>query len=110
MRAYMASLDRLTAASPARLYPGHGAVVPDAAGRVAFLTAHRKSRETAIRASLANGKADASTLAKAVYTDTPTELLGAAARNIFAHLIDLTERNIVMPIGSLSFQSAFRLR
>jgi glyoxylase-like metal-dependent hydrolase (beta-lactamase superfamily II) len=110
MGAYMASLARLAALNPARLYPGHGEAVEDAAARIAELAAHRRAREAAIRDALSAGPADAATLAAAVYTDTPAALMGAAARNVFAHLVDLTERNLAEHDGSLAFTARFALR
>lgn len=108
MRAYMASLDRLSSRDARRLYPGHGAMVADAGSRIAELTMHRRNRETAIRTALGDGPADAATLAARIYTDTPPALLLAAERNVFAHLLDLFERNLVTPLENLSPHSRFR--
>lgn len=110
MGAYMASLAHLAAACPARLYPGHGAVVADAAVRIGELTAHRLAREAAIRAALAEGPVDAASLAARLYHDTPAALLPAAARNVLAHLIDLTDRNIAEPESDPGYSTRFRMR
>lgn len=110
MGAYMASLAHLAAACPARLYPGHGAVVADAGTRVAELTAHRRAREAALRAALAEGPADATSLALRLYHDTPAALLPAAARNVLAHLLDLTDRKLAEPEGALAMSARFRIR
>ncbi len=107
MRAYMASLGRLAAARPVRLFPGHGEAVTDPAGRIAELTAHRRARAEAIAAALQRGPATATELARQIYHDTPAALLGAAALNVFAHLIDMTERNTAMPLGQIGFQTQF---
>ncbi len=108
MGAYMASLDRLAGLGPRRLYSGHGAPIDHATARIAELAAHRRARETAIRAALADGPADATDLARRIYTDTPPALMRAAARNVFAHLIDLTERNLAAPLGPLMAGARFR--
>ncbi len=110
MGAYMASLDRLSALRPQRMYSGHGAPIPDALARITELSTHRRERETTIRNALSEGPANAITLAHKIYTDTPAGLLRAAARNVFAHLIDLTERNLVEPCGALSFGTSFSAR
>lgn len=110
MGAYMASLDKLSALGAHRLHAGHGAPIADASARIVELIAHRRDREAAIRAALGDGPADAATLAARIYTDTPAPLLQAAARNVFAHLIDLTERNLAEPLGHLSPHIRFALR
>lgn len=109
MGAYMASLDRLAALGARRLYSGHGDPVADPAARIAELIAHRRAREAAILEALARGPADAATLARTVYTDTPAPLIPAAARNVLAHLLDLAERSLIRPESPLSARSRFRL-
>ena len=110
MRAYMASLDSLSALQPRRMYSGHGEPIPDALSRIAELSSHRREREAAIRKILSEGPMDATTLASRIYTDTPAPLMRAASRNVFAHLIDLTERNLAEPRGALSFATFFSAR
>ena len=110
MADYMASLDRLAALRPARLYPGHGPEVPDAPARLAGLISHRRSREAEILAALAQGPANAASLARAIYRETPATLLPAAARNVLAHLIDLTERNVVVANPPVDLSTRFALR
>ena len=109
MGAYMASLDRLAASGAVRLYPGHGAPVPEAAGRIAELVAHRKSRESAVLAALAERPSDAQSLAARIYTDTPPALMPAAARNVLAHLLDLMDRKQVEPLDKPGAGARFRL-
>jgi glyoxylase-like metal-dependent hydrolase (beta-lactamase superfamily II) len=109
MGAYMRSLDRLASHKPTRLYPGHGAPVDAPQERIAFLAAHRREREAAIINALSVSMTDARSLTRRIYTDTPEILLAAAARNVFAHLVDLSERNVTKPVGPLHFNSDFRL-
>ncbi|OYX45580.1 MAG: MBL fold metallo-hydrolase [Rhodobacterales bacterium 32-67-9] len=108
MGAYMAALDRLAGHGAGRLYPGHGDPVADPARRIAEIAAHRRAREAAIRTALADGPSDATELARRIYTDTPPALMRAAARNVLAHLLDLTERNLAEPLGPLSARARFR--
>lgn len=110
MGAYMASLDRLAALAPARLYSGHGDPVADPARRITDLAAHRRGREAAIRAALAEGPADAQALTRRIYTDTPAALMPAATRNVFAHLIDMMERKLAATEGALHTGSRFHAR
>lgn len=107
MGAYMASLDRLAALGARRLWPGHGDPVAEPSARIAGLIAHRRAREAAILEALGHGPADAATLARAIYTDTPAALMPAAGRNVLAHLIDLAERSLARAEGPLTARSRF---
>ena len=95
MRAYMASLAKLAARSWAQFLPGHGEAITTPAARLAELRAHRLARESAILAELKSAPLTPAELAARIYTDTPAALLGAAQRNILAHLVDLHERSRV---------------
>jgi glyoxylase-like metal-dependent hydrolase (beta-lactamase superfamily II) len=96
---------------PASVYlPGHGPEITDPHGRLTWLVAHRRQREASIIAALGQGPATAAGLAERVYTDTPSHLLPAAARNVLAHLIDLTGKSIAEPKGDLTADAVFALR
>ena len=109
MAAYMASLARLAARQWRQFWPGHGEGIADPATRQAELAAHRRARETAICAALQAGPGRPAALAALIYTDTPTALLPAAARNILAHLIDLHDRNIVTATKPLGADAQFKI-
>jgi len=104
---FMASCRRLRARPWRRFHPGHGAPVDDPAGRLDWLIGHRLSRETAILDALSHGPATARALARRIYTETPPALLGAAERNVFAHLVDLAGRSEVSGSGDLSISTEF---
>ncbi|ETX15521.1 metallo-beta-lactamase [Roseivivax halodurans JCM 10272] len=106
---FMASLDRISRSEWSVLYPGHGAPVAAPAARVSALLTHRRARETAILAALADGPATPALLAARLYTETPRHLLPAAERNVLAHLVDLSSRALVAPAGALSAASEFGL-
>ncbi|MDF1728698.1 MAG: MBL fold metallo-hydrolase [Sulfitobacter sp.] len=106
---FMASCRKLRAESWDIFYPGHGAPVTEPAARLDWLVAHREGREGAILAALGSGAATATEIAHIVYTETPPALLGAAARNVLAHLIDLTQRGLVSPAGPLRAEARFHL-
>lgn len=105
---FMASCARLEARDWRIFYPGHGAPITAPADRLAWLINHRQSREAAILAALTGGPATASDLAARIYTDTPAALLGAASRNVLAHLVDLTGKSQVTPEGPLHAEAQFR--
>lgn len=104
---FMASCRRLRARDWQVFHAGHGAPITDPAGRLDWLIAHRLGRETEILSALSHGPATAHTLARLIYTDTPSVFLPAAERNVLAHLIDLTGKNIVSPTGPLAATATF---
>lgn len=104
---FMASCHRLRARDWRVFHPGHGAPIDDPAGRLDWLMGHRLGRETAILEALASGPATAATLAAQIYTETPTALLPAAERNVFAHLVDLTGKSQVKPQDALAANAVF---
>ena len=105
---FMDSCRKLKARSWRIFYPGHGAPVPDTAARIDWLMDHRQKRETAILGTLSFSAATPQVLAARIYTETPRRMLGMATRNVFAHLVDLTQRNLVAPDGPLSETAIFR--
>lgn len=105
---FMASCHSLQSYDWRVFHPGHGAPIHDPAARLRWLISHRQAREAAILTALAKCPADAATLAAQIYVETPTALMGAATRNVFAHLVDLTGKSLVSPIGELSVATEFR--
>ncbi len=106
---FMASCARLRRRGWRVFHAGHGAPIDDPAGRLDWLVAHRQGREAEILARLADGPDTAYGLATRIYTDTPPALIGAATRNVFAHLVDLTGRRRVTPHPQLSAEASFAL-
>lgn len=109
MGAYMASLARVGGLGARVFHPGHGAEVTDPSGRIAALTAHRHGREAAITAELAHGPATIATLVARIYADIPAPLHPAAARNVFAHLVDLHARGRVTAEPDLRPDATFHM-
>lgn len=107
MAAYMQSLDRLAGLEARILWPGHGDPVTDPAARIRDLADHRRARARAILAVLQTGPATPREVAVAIYTETPPTLLGAAALNVFAHLIEMTETNLAESQGPIRFDARF---
>ena len=107
---FMTSCARLANARDWRVfYPGHGAAVTDPAGRLDWLVSHRRAREAAVLELLAKAPANAPTLARTIYTETPPPLLGAATRNVLAQLIDLQGRGLTTCTPPLSETAVFKL-
>lgn len=108
MTAFYASVARLAARDDRVFYPGHGDAVTAPQARAAELIAHRRGREAQILDTLAQtGPASATALARAIYTDVQPALLPAAARNVLAHLIDLSERALIAPQGPIAADTSF---
>ncbi len=106
---FMASCTRLQRHSWRVFHSGHGAPIDDPAGRLDWLVSHRQMRETEILAALQEGPASAYTLACRIYTELPKHIIGAATRNVFAHLVDLTGKRRVAPRPRLSAEAEFHL-
>lgn len=105
---FMASLQMLSERDGHAVYhAGHGAPIEAPAARMAELMAHRRVREGQILEALEDRAMTAAQLAEAIYVDLDPQLLPAAARNVLAHLIDLTTRNAARPEGTLSEQAVF---
>lgn len=104
---FMSSCEKLQTRDWSTFYPGHGDVVSDPAARLDWLVMHRRARESAILQALSDGPATAKALAARIYTETPPALLGAATRNVLAHLIDLTGKSRAAPQGTLHAEAIF---
>jgi glyoxylase-like metal-dependent hydrolase (beta-lactamase superfamily II) len=83
---YLASLERLLAERPGRIYPAHGPLIEDGPARLREYIAHRGERERQIVAALGPGPAAIAAVVERVYTDVPVALHAAAAHSVAAHL------------------------
>ena len=87
---YMASLAKLLAGAPRRIYPAHGPCIEDGVAKLREYIAHREQREGQIVAALrAIGPALVPELVKRIYVDVPTVLHTAAAQSVASHLLKL---------------------
>lgn len=91
MDAYLASLDRLTAACDAHgiesILPAHGYVLGDARGAIARLKAHRLQREAKVMAAMrARPEGDLDDWVPLAYDDVPPRLWPVARRSLLAHV------------------------
>ena len=104
---FMTSCDRLSQKTWRVFHAGHGAPITAPAERLDWLVQHRLGREREILDTLNKGPARAYDIARQIYTETPTALMGAATRNVFAHLIDLLGKNKVRPQNELESEAIF---
>ena len=85
--------------------PGHGDPVKNPSERLEFLIKHRLERERQIKETIKNTPLTSLEITEIVYTDIDNSLIPAATRNVFAHLIDLSERRLVDFLGEISEKS-----
>lgn len=90
--------------------PGHGDPIKNPIERLEFLINHRLNRERQIKETISNNSLTALEITKIVYTDINNSLIPAATRNVFAHLIDLSERGLVYFCDEISEKSKARLK
>jgi endoribonuclease LACTB2 len=84
--AYMASLERMLALAPRRIYPAHGPAIEDGSGKIREYIAHRNAREAQILAQLGPTPRAVLDLVRAVYAGYPATLHAAAAQSTSQHL------------------------
>ena len=107
MTAFYDSLQRLMTRQDRIYYPGHGEAVHDPQARLRELYDHRRTREAAILAALAENPATAAELTAAIYTDVAPPLTPMARRNVLSHLIDLANRGEITTNGAITLRSKF---
>ena len=86
MGQYFASLRKLLDRDDAVYHPGHGPSRSDPLPLVRGYLAHRRMREEAIRARVAQGARSVAEIVAAIYADVDPKLHGAAALSTRAHL------------------------
>ena len=105
--AFMRTSERLKDHPAQRFHAGHGAPITAPGARLEWLIRHRQARGSAIRATLGSTPQTVAEITSKVYTDVPEAMLPAAARNVFAHLIDLVERNEARALPHLGLSATF---
>jgi glyoxylase-like metal-dependent hydrolase (beta-lactamase superfamily II) len=92
---YMASLRRLLDLPLRHVYPAHGPVIEDGAGRIREYIDHRLLRERQILDALAAGLDTIPTMVKRIYADVSEKLHGVAAQSVESHLKKLLKEGRV---------------
>lgn len=105
--AFMSTCEAIRAMGAVRLYPGHGHAIDAVDERLSWLVNHRRAREMAILDTLSSKPANLFDITAQVYRDVPDHVLPAASRNVFAHLIDLVDRNLAKATPQLSVDALF---
>lgn len=86
LEAYVTSLKRVQALAPARILPGHGPEVADAAAKIEEYVAHREEREARVVAALQSGASSMEEVVALAYDDVPPRMRRYAELAARAHL------------------------
>ncbi len=106
---YMASLRRVQALAPRRIYPAHGAVIEDAAGKIQEYIDHRLERERQILQTLGDGPCTVPDMVKIIYAEVPEKLHVMAGKSVHSHLKKLVKDGRVAEEQLPSAVSRWRL-
>jgi glyoxylase-like metal-dependent hydrolase (beta-lactamase superfamily II) len=101
MGQYFASLRKLLDRDDAVYHPGHGPSRRDPLPLVRGYLAHRRMREEAIRARVAQGSRSVSEIVAAIYADVDPKLHGAAALSTTAHLDHLVQQGRLRKVDGI---------
>ena len=96
MAAYMASLDKLRKRHDRVYYPAHGPAVTNPQQYVRGLMGHRMQREKQILRLVGERPRDIPDIVANAYPGLDARLLNAAAGSVYAHLLDLEKRRLVV--------------
>jgi ribonuclease/clavin/mitogillin len=103
---YMASLERMLALAPRRIYPAHGPAIEDGSGKIREYIAHRLGREAQIAAQLGESPRAVLDIVRAVYVGYPESLHAAAAQSTSQHLQKLEREGRAVRAGGSDALSA----
>jgi glyoxylase-like metal-dependent hydrolase (beta-lactamase superfamily II) len=109
MADYYASLEKVAARNFAQLWPTHGPPVVEPGPFLDAYAAHRRARERQIVEALASGETHIRPMVERLYAAVDRRLHPAAAHSVWAHLIDLAKRGVVVADGPPELGSAYRL-
>jgi glyoxylase-like metal-dependent hydrolase (beta-lactamase superfamily II) len=86
---YLASIERVLALDPARIFPAHGSVIAEPAALLRQYLAHRHERERQVVDALRCGDATPVAIVARIYRGLDRELLARAEETVLAHLLKL---------------------
>lgn len=108
MGAYLESLDKLLAREDDVYYPTHGAPIKKPKSFVRAVKTHRRIRDGQILEQLKKGRTRIKEIVPVMYADIDKRLHGAAALNVYAHLIRLVRTGAAQCDGEPMMGSAYR--
>ena len=108
---FMNSIKKLQHRTQDKLFfPGHGAPVNNPTQRLTELYTHRKKREEEIILALREGLQTVPDITELIYAGLDKRLINAAKRNVLAHLIDLTSRELCSVDTMITAKTRFILK
>ena len=99
MSAYMGSLDKLRQRQDRVYHPAHGPAVNNPQQYVRGLMGHRMQREKQILRLVGEKPRDIPDIVANAYPGLDSRLINAAGGSVFAHLLDLEKRGLVVRSG-----------
>lgn len=108
--AFLESCAKLLQREDRVFLPGHGNAVANPQERTQWLIDHRRQRERQVLDVLQGGSKSPAEIVQEIYTDISPALYPAAERNVFAHVIDLVERDVLSAIGPMRSTSSYKMR
>ena len=93
----LASLRRLEALRPSRIFPGHGPTVEAAEAKLREYREHRRERERQVEEAIAAGATTPAEIRERIYGPLPPGLARAAEASVSAHLFHLRSRGLEAP-------------
>jgi glyoxylase-like metal-dependent hydrolase (beta-lactamase superfamily II) len=96
MQAYLASLERMAALKPGRIYPGHGDIIERPLELIAEFIEHRRLRESQVVACLDAGVTEVDEMVARIYPGLADAIRPAARQTVEAHLAKLKAEGRIM--------------
>ena len=96
MQAYLASLERMAALKPRRIYPGHGDIIERPLELIAEFIEHRRLRESQVVACLDAGVTEVDEMVARIYPGLADAIRPAARQTVEAHLAKLKAEGRIM--------------
>ena len=107
---YMRSLEKLLTRDDRLYWPTHGPAIGDPKPFVQAFIDHRNERSAAILNRLASGDSEIEKMVEAIYIGLAPGLRAAAARSVFAHLIEFHKQGLVTCDEPPTVTGRYRLR
>jgi glyoxylase-like metal-dependent hydrolase (beta-lactamase superfamily II) len=89
LNTYLASLERVLALAPLRMFPAHGPIIEDPPALLRQYLVHRREREQQVLAALRNGLTTADAVLGRIYPGINPALSPIARDTVVAHLLKL---------------------
>lgn len=100
LAAYLASLERVMALEPARMFPGHGPIITDPGRLLRGYVEHRRQRERQVIEALDSGATDPRAIVTRIYPELNEALVRRAEETVTAHLVKLEHDGVARCRGN----------